>query len=121
MQRSLRSAKRSARCGRSRMRSHRGEKTAEAIHTEITREVTTLLGRIFAERKQTDGMDLEAVEMGFRAVLHQAGAAALTQLLEFPELLVDFDPGFLADGVVGVQLARQVPELARSCMWPGTI
>jgi hypothetical protein len=30
-------------------------------------------------------MDLEAVEMGFRASLHQAGAAALTRLLEFPE------------------------------------
>jgi hypothetical protein len=29
-------------------------------------------------------MDLEAVEMGFRASLHQAGAAALTQLLQFP-------------------------------------
>jgi hypothetical protein len=43
------------------------------------------LGRIFAERKQTGGMDLEAVETGFRSVLHQAGAAALTQLLQFPE------------------------------------
>lgn len=30
-------------------------------------------------------MDLEAVEVGFRAALHQAGAAALTQLLQFPE------------------------------------
>jgi hypothetical protein len=43
------------------------------------------LGRIFAERKQTGGLDLEAVEMGFRAALHQAGAAALSQLLQFPE------------------------------------
>jgi hypothetical protein len=43
------------------------------------------LGRIFAERKQTGGIDLEAVEMGFRAALHQAGAAALSQLLRFPE------------------------------------
>jgi hypothetical protein len=34
-------------------------------------------------------MDLEAVEMGFRAVLHQAGAAALTQLLQFPEPAAD--------------------------------
>ena len=47
--------------------------------------MTTLLGRIFAERKQTGGLDLEAVEMGFRAALHQAGAAALTKLLQFPE------------------------------------
>lgn len=43
-----------------------------------------LLGRIFAERKQTAEMDLEAVEMAFRTALHQAGAAALTQLLQFP-------------------------------------
>ena len=41
--------------------------------------------RILAERKQTDGLDLEAVEMGFRAALHQAGAAALSELLQFPE------------------------------------
>ena len=47
--------------------------------------MNTLLGRIFAERRQTGGMDLEAVEMGFRTALHQAGAAALTQLLQFPE------------------------------------
>jgi hypothetical protein len=47
------------------------------------------LGRIFAERKQTGGIDLEAVEMGFRATLHQAGAAALTQLLQFPEPAAD--------------------------------
>ena len=30
-------------------------------------------------------MDLEAVEMGLRAALHQAGAAALSHLLQFPE------------------------------------
>jgi hypothetical protein len=48
-----------------------------------------LLGRIFAERKLTGGMDLEAVEMGFRATLHQAGAAAFTQLLRFPEPAAD--------------------------------
>ena len=30
-------------------------------------------------------MDLEAVEMGFRTALHQAGAAALSHLLQFPE------------------------------------
>ena len=34
-------------------------------------------------------MDLEAVEMGFRATLHQAGAAALSQLLQFPEPVVE--------------------------------
>lgn len=41
------------------------------------------MSRIFAERKQAGGLDLKAVEMGFRAALHQAGAAALTQLLQF--------------------------------------
>jgi hypothetical protein len=41
------------------------------------------LSRIFAERKQAGSLDLEAVEMGFRAALHRAGAAALTQLLQF--------------------------------------
>ncbi len=30
-------------------------------------------------------MDLEAVEMAFRAALHRAGAAAVTELLQFPE------------------------------------
>ena len=51
--------------------------------------MTALLGLIFAERKQTGGMDLEAVEMGLRAALHQAGAAALTHLLQFPEPAAD--------------------------------
>lgn len=44
-----------------------------------------LLGRIFAERKQTGRTDLEAVEMAFRTAMHQAGAAALSQLLQFAE------------------------------------
>ena len=47
--------------------------------------MTTLLSRIFSERRQTGSMDLEAVEMGFRTALHQAGAAALSHLLQFPE------------------------------------
>ncbi len=40
------------------------------------------MSRIFAERKQAGGLDLEAVEMSLRAALHRAGAAALTQLLQ---------------------------------------
>ena len=44
-----------------------------------------MLARVFAERKQTGRTDLEAVEMGFRAALHRAGAAALGNLLQFPE------------------------------------
>ena len=34
-------------------------------------------------------MDLEAVEMAFRAALHQAGATALTELLQFSEPAAD--------------------------------
>jgi hypothetical protein len=56
---------------------------AEAIHAEVAPEVTTLLSRIFAERKQAGGLDLEAVEMGFCAAFDRAGAAALTHLLQF--------------------------------------
>lgn len=51
--------------------------------------MTTLLGRIFTERKQTGSMDLEAVERALRAALYQAGAAALGQLLQFPEPAAD--------------------------------
>jgi hypothetical protein len=43
------------------------------------------LARIFAERKQTGKTDLEAVETALRDALHRAGAAALRQLLRFPE------------------------------------
>jgi hypothetical protein len=46
-----------------------------------------LLARIFAERKQTGKTDLEAVETAVRTTLHRAGAAALSQLLQFPEPL----------------------------------
>ena len=39
------------------------EKTTAAIHAEVARGVATLLGRVFPERKQAGGMDLEALEM----------------------------------------------------------
>jgi hypothetical protein len=45
--------------------------------------VNTLLARIFAERRRSGRMDLEAVEMAFRSGMHQAGAMALTELLQF--------------------------------------
>ncbi len=44
---------------------------------------------IFAERKQTGSMDLEAVEMALRVAIHRAGAAVLTQLLQFPKPAAD--------------------------------
>jgi hypothetical protein len=42
-----------------------------------------LFERIFRQRKKTGGLDLEAVEMAVRSAMHQAGATALTQLLQF--------------------------------------
>lgn len=40
---------------------------------------------IFQERRGTGRVDLESVEMLIRSAMHQAGAAALTELLRFPE------------------------------------
>jgi len=42
-----------------------------------------LLGRVFAQRRQHGRTDLEAVETALRTALHQAGAAAVSQLLQF--------------------------------------
>ncbi|MBI3695458.1 MAG: ISKra4 family transposase [Acidobacteria bacterium] len=39
---------------------------------------------VFAERRKTGGLDLEAVEMTLRTALHQAGAAGLSELLRQP-------------------------------------
>lgn len=38
---------------------------------------------VFSARRKSGRCDLEAIEMAVRAALHQAGAAALTQLLQF--------------------------------------
>jgi hypothetical protein len=48
----------------------------------VTREVNQLLGRVFAQRRKDGRTDLEAVESALRATLHQAGAAALSELLQ---------------------------------------
>ena len=55
----------------------------ETLHQEISRELEHLLKRIFYERQNYDGLDLEAVEMAVRSSVHQAGAAVLDQLLEY--------------------------------------
>jgi hypothetical protein len=60
-----------------------GKKTAAAIHQEIAREVNQLLRRIFAQRRHGGRTDLEAVEIALRAALHQAGATALSELLQY--------------------------------------
>jgi len=39
---------------------------------------------IFNARRKTGHLDLEAIEMAVRSAMHQAGAAALTELLQFP-------------------------------------
>jgi hypothetical protein len=39
---------------------------------------------LFQDRRNTGRLDLEATEMAMRATLHRAGAAALSQLLQFP-------------------------------------
>ncbi len=62
----------------------RGKKTAAAIHQEVAREIDALLRVIFAERRKTGGLDLEAVEIALRTALHQAGAAGLSELLRQP-------------------------------------
>jgi hypothetical protein len=43
-----------------------------------------LLRVIFQDRRQTGRLDLEAIEMAMRTATRQAGAAALTKLLQFP-------------------------------------
>jgi hypothetical protein len=48
-----------------------------------------LLERIFAERHRGERTDLEAVETALRSAMHQAGAAALTELLQFAEPSAD--------------------------------
>lgn len=44
---------------------------------------------IFAGRRKCGRLDLEAVEMTVRSALHHAGAAALTELLQFPAPAAD--------------------------------
>jgi hypothetical protein len=47
------------------------------------------LGVIFSGRRKTGRLDLEAIEMAVRSAMHQAGAAALTELLQFPAPAAD--------------------------------
>jgi hypothetical protein len=60
------------------------KKTTEALRQEITREVEQFLRLLFQDQRNTGRMDLEATEMARRSALHRAGAAALSQLLQFP-------------------------------------
>jgi len=62
----------------------RGKKTAAAIHQQITRELDTLLPRIFAAQRKTGHLDLEAGALALRPARHSAGAAGLRELLRQP-------------------------------------
>ena len=64
------------------MLSPQRKKTAEAIQQEVAREVGQLLRIIFHGRRKSGHLDLEATEMAVRSALHQAGAMALTRLLQ---------------------------------------
>ncbi len=66
-----------------------GKKTAATLHQEMAREIDQLLGRVFAQRRKNGRTDLEAVETALRSALHRAGAAALTELLQFPAPVAD--------------------------------
>ena len=44
---------------------------------------------IFNGRRRTGGLDLESMEMVVRSAMHQAGAAALSELLQFPAPAAD--------------------------------
>lgn len=55
----------------------------------MAQEINHLLSRVFAQRHKDGRTDLEAVEMALRSALHRAGAAALTELLQFPAPAAD--------------------------------
>jgi hypothetical protein len=61
----------------------RGKKTALAIHEEVSREVDQWLSVVFTGRRKTGCWDLESVETLTRSTMHQAGAAALSEILQF--------------------------------------
>src|SRR5207253_1721990 len=59
------------------------KKTTEAIRREIAREIEQLLRIVFSGFRKTGRLDMEAIEMAVRSAVHRAGAAALTELLQF--------------------------------------
>jgi len=66
----------------------------------VAREVNQLLGRVFAQRHKDGRTDLEAIESAMRAALHQAGAVALSELLQFAA------PGMAADDSMWAEFDR---------------
>lgn len=60
-----------------------GKKTAAAVLEEVTYEIGRWLQVLLNGRRKTGHVDMEASEMMLRAAMHRAGAAGLTQLLQF--------------------------------------
>ena len=54
------------------------------ICQEVTHEVEQFLRVVFQGHRKTGHLDLEAIETAIRSAMHRAGAAALTELLQFP-------------------------------------
>ena len=46
--------------------------------------MNNFLSRVFTEQCKTGRLDLEAIELALRSAMHQAGAAALREILRFP-------------------------------------
>lgn len=60
---------------------HQKKKTSAATHQQVTREVERLWHALFTGCRKIGHHDWEAMEMTVRSAMHQAGAAALTELL----------------------------------------
>ena len=60
-----------------------GKKTAFAIHEEIAREIDQWLHVLFAGRRKSGFLDLEAIEMMMRSAAQRVAAVGLTELLRF--------------------------------------
>ncbi len=58
------------------------EKTAVEVHHAAAREIQAFLQMIFVSQGKTGGVDPKAVELVARDVMHRAGAAVLSQLLD---------------------------------------
>lgn len=55
----------------------------QSVHQEVTREVDRVLRVVFNEWRKNGRSDLESIETLVRSGMHEAGAAALSKLLQF--------------------------------------
>jgi len=61
-----------------------GKKTTAAACEKAASQITQQFQRIFADRRKSGQLDLEAAEMAMRSTVHQTGAEAVSELLRFP-------------------------------------